>query len=186
MPKRFSRQQISEQISTVGKEASGTGNMKFMMNGALTLGTYDGANIEIVEYAGEENNFMFGSNLKDFPATLDFYNSQWQYENIQGLKRVVDSLIDGTFNDNDTGMFRDLYNSLLYGSNWEKADIYYVLGDFTDYRRRRQDAFEAYRDEAAWAKMCWQNICNSGQFSSDRTIDQYAEEIWKVEPQPIA
>lgn len=184
--KIFPAADLSEQISTVGKEASGTGNMKFMMNGALTLGTYDGANIEIVEYAGEENNFMFGSNLKDFPATLDFYNSQWQYENIQGLKRVVDSLIDGTFNDNDTGMFRDLYNSLLYGSNWEKADIYYVLGDFTDYRRRRQDAFEAYRDEAAWAKMCWQNICNSGQFSSDRTIDQYAEEIWKVEPQPIA
>jgi len=183
--KIFPAADISEQISTVGKEASGTGNMKFMMNGALTLGTFDGANIEIVQYAGEENNFMFGSNLDDFPSTLDFYNSQWQYENIPGLKRVVDSLIDGTFDDNDTGMFRELHTSLLYGSNWDKADIYYVLGDFQDYKTRRHDAFEAYNDQEKWAKMCWQNICNSGQFSSDRTIEQYAEEIWKVKPEPI-
>ncbi len=183
--KLFPASDISEQISTVGKEASGTGNMKFMMNGALTLGTHDGANIEIVEYAGEENNFMFGSSIEDFPATLDYYHSQWQYENIPGLKRVVDSLIDGTFDDQGTGMFRELHNSLLQGSSWEKADVYYLLGDFDDYRKCRAKAHAAYLDQEKWAEMCWHNICNSGQFSSDRTIEQYAEEIWKLESQKI-
>ncbi len=181
----FPAADISEQISTVGKEASGTGNMKFMMNGALTLGTHDGANIEIVQYAGEENNFMFGSSIEDFPATLDYYHSQWQYENIPGLKRIVDSLIDGTFDDQGTGMFRELYNSLLQGSNWEKADVFYVLGDFDEYRKCRAKAHQAYLDQEKWAEMCWHNICNSGQFSSDRTIQQYAEEIWQVKSEPI-
>lgn len=183
--KLFPASDISEQISTVGKEASGTGNMKFMMNGALTLGTHDGANIEIVEKAGEENNFMWGSNLDDFPATFEYYHSRWQYENIPGLKRGVDSLVDGTFDDNGTGKFHDLHNSLLNGTKWDKADMYYVLGDFDEYRKRRADALEAYKDKKEWAKMCWHNICKSGHFSSDRTISQYAEEIWKVEPTPI-
>lgn len=181
----FPAADISEQISTVGKEASGTGNMKFMMNGALTLGTWDGANLEICDAVGEENAFMFGSRIKDFPATLDYYNSRWQYENIPGLKRVVDSLIDGTLNDNGTGMFQDLYRMLLTGSSYEKADIYYILGDFDEYRKRRLDVFEAYEDREKWAAMCWNNICSSGHFSSDRTISEYAGEIWKVSPQTV-
>lgn len=180
--KLFPAADVSEQISTVGKEASGTGNMKFMMNGALTLGTWDGANLEICECAGEENCFMFGSKLKDFPATLNYYNSYWQYENIPGLKRIVDTLVDGTFDDGGTGMFRDLHQSLLHGSASERADQFYVLGDFDAYRKRRKDAHEAYLDQDKWAEMCWHNICTSGHFSSDRTISQYAEEIWKVTP----
>lgn len=181
----FPAADISEQISTVGKEASGTGNMKFMMNGALTLGTWDGANLEICEAVGEENCFMFGTKLKDFPATLDYYNSQWQYEHIPGLKRVVDTLINRSISDNGTGMFDDLYRSLLQGSAYEKADIYYVLGDFADYRKRRADAFDAYKDQSSWNQKCWINICNSGRFSSDRTIAEYSDEIWKIKPQPI-
>ncbi len=178
----FPAADISEQISTVGMEASGTGNMKFMMNGALTVGTYDGANIEILEQVGEDNIFMFGPRLKDFPDTKKFYTSCWQYENVEGLKRVVDTLIDGTFSDGNTGMFRALHNRLLQGSSWEKADPYYVLGDFCDYREARSCAFDAYRNQIDWARMCWNNICTSGHFSSDRTIRDYAEDIWKVLP----
>lgn len=184
--KIFPAADLSEQISTVGKEASGTGNMKFMMNGALTLGTWDGANLEICEAVGEENSFMFGTKIKDFPATLDYYQSSWQYENIPGLKRVVDSLINKTLSDGGSDMFGDLYRSLLQGSSYEKADIFYVLGDFADYRKRRAEAHAAYQDRENWAKMCWVNICNSGRFSSDRTIRDYAREIWRVEEQQIA
>ena len=176
---------ISEQISTAGMEASGTGNMKFMMNGALTLGTYDGANVEIAEAAGEENCFIFGVRVEDFPATRAYYNPHWQYENIPGLKRVLDSLVDGTLNDDNSGMFQDLYNSLLNGSSWQAADPYYVLGDFNDYRICRDQAAERYEDQEAWAQMCWHNICNSGRFSSDRTIREYAQEIWQVEAKEI-
>ncbi len=183
--KLFRAADISEQISTVGKEASGTGNMKFMMNGALTLGTHDGANIEIVEYAGEENNFMFGATLDDFPPTLAYYHSQWQYDHVPGLRRVVDTLIDGTFDDNGTGMFHELYNGLLHGSSWEKGDVYYLLGDFDEYRKCRRKAHQAYSDQLRWAKMCWHNICSSGQFSSDRTIAEYAKDIWTIEEQKI-
>ncbi len=178
--KLFPAADISEQISTVGKEASGTGNMKFMMNGALTLGTWDGANLEIVDSVGEDNAFMFGVKHVDFPATFDYYNSQWQYSHIPGLKRVVDSLITGEFDDGDTGMFDDLYNSLLHGSSWEKADVFYVLGDFEDFHKCRTAAHEAYRDRANWAKMAWLNIAKSGRFSSDRTITDYNNDIWKL------
>ncbi|MDO5734169.1 MAG: glycogen/starch/alpha-glucan phosphorylase [Eubacteriales bacterium] len=178
--KLFPAADLSIQISTVGKEASGTGNMKFMMNGALTLGTWDGANVEIVEAAGEENNYMFGVKPEDFKATLDYYNSQWQYENVPGLKKVVDSLVNGQFDDAGTGMFNDLYNALINGSSWEKADIYYALGDFTDFYNRRLDAQRAYPNELERAKMAWANICSSGVFSSDRTIMDYAKEIWHI------
>lgn len=177
----FPAADISEQISTVGMEASGTGNMKFMMNGALTVGTYDGANIEILEQVGDDNIFMFGPRLKDFPETKKFYTSHWQYENIGGLKRAVDTLIDGSMSDGNTGMFRALYDRLLQGSSYEKADPYYVLGDFQEYREARQMAFEAYRNQIDWARMCWNNICKSGHFSSDRTIRDYASMIWKVD-----
>ena len=182
--KIFPAADISEQISTVGMEASGTGNMKFMMNGALTFGTYDGANLEICDAVGEENSFMFGTKLADFPATKAYYNSTWQYNNIVGLKCVVDSLINGTFNDRNTGMFQDLHKSLLHGTSWQPGDPFYVLGDFQDCRARRQDAHKKYKDRGAWLQMCWTNICRSGRFSSDRTIRQYAEEIWNVKPVP--
>ncbi|NLB10671.1 MAG: glycogen/starch/alpha-glucan phosphorylase [Clostridiaceae bacterium] len=176
---------ISEQISTVGMEASGTGNMKFMLNGALTLGTYDGANLEILEEVGEENSFMFGPKIDDFPATMSYYNSQWQYKNVEGLNRVVDALIDGTLSDNRTGMFQDLYDSLLTGSQWHAGDQYYVLGDFEAYRRARNCAHRAYQDQIGWGQKCWINIVNSGRFSSDRTIKQYADDIWKIDTRLI-
>lgn len=183
--KIFPASDISEQISTVGKEASGTGNMKFMMNGALTLGTYDGANLEICEMVGEENSFMFGSKIEDMKPTLEYYNSQWQYENIPGLKKVVDTLVKGPVDDDNSGMFNELFNSLLQGNSWEKADVYYLLGDFAAYRNRRQQAHQAYRNQHKWAEMCWHNICRCGHFSSDRTISEYAEDIWQIKSQPI-
>lgn len=172
---------ISEQISTAGMEASGTGNMKLMMNGALTLGTFDGANVEIVDAVGEENAFIFGCRVEDLPATRAYYNPRWQYENIDGLKRALDALVNGTLNDHNTGMFQDLFHSLLDGSSWQVADPYYVLGDFNDYRLCRDHCAKAYEDRMAWAKQCWINICRSGRFSSDRTILEYADEIWNVE-----
>jgi len=181
----FPASDLSEQISTVGLEASGTGNMKFMMNGALTIGTYDGANVEIAGIVGPENCFIFGQKVEDFLAAKGYYNPQWQYNNIPGLKRCVDTLINGTFSDAGTGMFQDLYNGLLYGSNWQPADPFYVLGDFDDYRKARQYTDRIYRDRLDWARKCWVNIVRSGFFSSDRTIHDYASEIWKVDSAKI-
>ncbi len=181
----FPASDISEQISTAGLEASGTGNMKFMMNGAVTLGTLDGANVEIADAVGNDNIYIFGCRANDMAATKAYYNSQWQYENIPGLKKALDRLIDGSFDDCGTGMFRDLYNGLLYGDNWQPGDPYYVLGDFDDYRKTRDRIYTDYKDEMKWAKMCWVNICNSGRFSSDRTIKEYADEIWKIKPSKI-
>ncbi|NLD88377.1 MAG: glycogen/starch/alpha-glucan phosphorylase, partial [Clostridiales bacterium] len=178
----FPAADVSEQISTAGMEASGTGNMKFMMNGALTLGTMDGANIEISEKAGLENIYIFGATVEELERIKPSYNPYWQYENVKGLKRVVDSLVDGTFHDDDSGIFRDLYNSLLSGTSWEKGDTYYVLGDFEDYRRVKDQVAEDYKDKENWNRKCWINICTSGHFSSDRTIREYATEIWKIDP----
>ena len=176
----FPASDISEQISTAGLEASGTGNMKFMMNGALTLGTLDGANVEIAEAVGNDNIYIFGCRAGDMAATKAYYNPKWQYENIPGLKKALDRLIDGTFNDEGTGMFRDLYNGIIYGDNWQPGDTYYVLGDFDDYRKTRDRIYMDYKNEMKWAKMAWINICNSGRFSSDRTISEYAKEIWEI------
>ncbi len=181
----FPAADVSEQISTAGLEASGTGNMKFMMNGALTLGTCDGANVEILEEVGAENCFIFGCRVENFPKTREFYNAQWQYNNVPGLKRCVDTLIDGTLSDSGTGMFNDLYNALVNGSSWQPADVYYVLGDFEDYRATHRKVGKTYQDQLEWARMCWVNITRSGRFSTDRTIGQYASEIWKVEERPI-
>ncbi|MDD4541331.1 MAG: glycogen/starch/alpha-glucan phosphorylase [Eubacteriales bacterium] len=178
--KIFPAADISEQISTVGMEASGTGNMKFMMNGALTLGTYDGANLEILSEVGEENSFMFGTKLEDFPETKAYYNAHWQYKNIPGLKRAVDILVDGTITDSNTGMFKAIHDSLLRGTSSEMSDPYYVLGDFDDFRNARQLAHESYNNSIRWAQMCWINICRSGRFSSDRTISDYSQDIWKI------
>lgn len=173
---------ISEQISTAGLEASGTGNMKFMMNGALTLGTLDGANVEIADQVGEDNAYIFGVRVEDMPATKSYYNPNWQYQNIPGLRRVLDAFTDGTLNDNGTGVFQDLKNSLLNGTSWQQADVYYVLGDFADYRKVRDEMAKDYLDTKSWAKKCWINIVRSGRFSSDRTIDDYAKGIWKIQP----
>jgi len=181
----FPAADVSEQISTAGLEASGTGNMKFMMNGALTLGTCDGANVEILEEVGPENCYIFGCRVENFPETRSFYNPQWQYNNVPGLKRCVDTLIDGTLSDSGTGMFNDLYNALINGSSWQPADVYYVLGDFDDYRKTHRLVEEHYQDQLAWARKCWINITRSGRFSTDRTISQYASEIWRVEERPI-
>ena len=181
----FPAADISEQISTAGLEASGTGNMKFMMNGAVTLGTCDGANVEIGESVGDENIYIFGCRVEDMDSTRGFYNPRWQYENIPGLKKVIDRLVDGSLDDEGTGMFRDLYNALLQGSNWQPGDVFFVLGDFADYRTTRDRAYTDYTDRLNWARKCWINICNSGRFSSDRTIQDYCDDIWKIAPVKI-
>lgn len=176
---------ISEQISTAGKEASGTGNMKFMMNGALTLGTLDGANVEIVEAVGDDNAYIFGAKVEELPALRENYDPRYAYESVPGLKRVLDALTDGTLDDDHTGMFHDLVRSLLESPGYESADVYYVLGDFASFRETRDQMAEDYRDELAWAKKCWLNITNSGRFSSDRTIADYSRDVWKLEATPI-
>lgn len=177
----FPAADVSEQISTAGKEASGTGNMKFMLNGTPTLGTYDGANIEIVEEGGEENNFIFGLRVEDIEKIGPHYNARHEYETVPGLKRVVDTLVDGTFSDAGTGMYREIYDSLLNGTSWHRADVYYLMKDFDSYRNAHQKVNDVYKDRMAWAKKCWMNLANAGKFSSDRTIDQYAREIWDIE-----
>jgi len=174
--KLFPAAEISKQISTAGKEASGTGNMKFMVNGALTFGTYDGANVEIVKEGKEENNFIFGLRVEDIDKISDDYDAKTYYQEEADLKRVIDSLIDGTFDDGETGEFEDLYNSLI-----KEGDTYFLLADFKAFKETQDKVFEAYKDQKQWAKMSLMNIANSGIFSSDRTIMQYAEEIWGIQ-----
>ena len=176
---------VSEQISTAGKEASGTSNMKFMMNGALTLGTLDGANVEIHEAVGDDNAYIFGAREEELPELRKSYNPREAYETVSGLKRVLDSFVDGTLNDGGTGDFHDLLGTLLDGTSWEPADVYYLLGDFADYREVKDRMAADYRDELKWATMCWNNITLSGRFSSDRTITDYAEQVWKLEKTAI-
>jgi len=176
---------VSEQISMAGKEASGTSNMKFMMNGALTLGTLDGANVEIVEAVGEDNAYIFGAREEELPELRRNYDPRHHYETVPGLKRVMDAFVDGTLNDGGAGDFHDLRASLIDGSSWDKPDTYYLLGDFASYREARDRMAEDYRDRKEWARKCWVNICRSGIFSSDRTIGDYAREVWKIEPKSI-
>lgn len=171
---------VSEQISTAGTEASGTGNMKFMLNGAVTLGTYDGANVEIVEQAGEENNYIFGARVEDIEKISKTYDPKKLYESNARIKRVVDSLIDGTFDDNGTGMFKELYNSLLEGASWHKADNYYLLEDFISYVDAKLRVNQEYSNTYEFRRKCFINTANAGKFSSDRTIRDYAEDIWKA------
>ncbi|MBD7911830.1 MULTISPECIES: glycogen/starch/alpha-glucan phosphorylase [Clostridium] len=167
---------ISKQISTAGKEASGTGNMKLMLNGAPTFGTLDGANVEIVNESGRENNFIFGLEVEDIEELGKNYNPKDYYEKNPSLKRVVDALVDGTFDDGGSGDFEDLFDSLL-----EEGDQYYLLADFQSFKETEDKVFEAYKDKEEWAKKCFLNTCNAGIFSSDRTILEYAREIWMVE-----
>ncbi len=174
--KLFPAADISKQISMAGKEASGTGNMKFMMNGALTFGTYDGANVEIVQEAKEENNFIFGLRVEDVKALEGKYDTKVYYEADRSLKTVIDSLVDGTFSDGGSGEFADLYNSLM-----NEGDTYFLLADFAAFKEAEDNVFKAYKDTKRWAQMSLMNIANSGIFSSDRTILQYANEIWHIE-----
>ena len=176
---------ISEQISMAGKEASGTSNMKFMMNGALTLGTLDGANVEILEAVGEENAYIFGATDDELRELRRHYDPRWHYENVPGLKRVIDALTDGTLDDSNSGWFHDLRWSLLE-SGYEPADVYYVLGDFASYRETKDRMAQDYRDQEAWSRKAWINITRSGRFSSDRTISDYAREVWHINAEPIA
>ena len=177
----FPAAEISQQISTAGKEASGTGNMKFMMNGAVTLGTMDGANIEIVEEAGSENAFIFGM-LADEVAALRAAGDYDPWAILEGdadLKRAVGILVDGSLTRND--YFREIHDSLVYGVEGNVADDYFVLKDFASYRDARTAAGETWKDSRRWNRMALMNIAGSGRFSSDRTIRQYASEIWGIE-----
>ena len=179
--KLFPAADLSEQISTAGKEASGTGNMKFMLNGAVTIGTMDGANVEIVEEAGIENNLIFGLSAEEVSSMEQSYNPREYYEKVPGLKRVVDSLIDGSFDDGGSGVFREIYDSLIQGLGWERPDQYFVLADFESYREAQERAAELFNDEDHFAKMCIRNLLHSSKFSSDRSIEDYVREIWKIE-----
>ena len=174
---------VSEQISMAGKEASGTSNMKFMMNGALTLGTLDGANVEILEEVGQDNAYIFGATEDELPGLRRSYDPRAVYESVPGLKRVLDAFTDGTLDDNGSGWFADLRRSLLEASH-ENADVYYVLGDFAAYRQTKDRMAADYADQRAWARKAWVNITGSGRFSSDRTISDYAK-VWNITPRPI-
>ena len=172
---------ISEQISTAGTEASGTGNMKLMLNGAVTLGTYDGANIEIVREAGEENNYIFGARVEELEKIVPEYDSRSIFAGDDMIRRVVSSLIDGTVSDGGSGDFRELYMSLLDGASWHAPDHYYLLGDMRDYVETKLRCIYDYsNDRRAFARKQWLNMCNAGKFSSDRTIADYAENIWGI------
>ena len=172
---------VSEQISTAGKEASGTGNMKFMLNGAVTIGTMDGANVEICEEVGMDNIFIFGMSAKEVQQKYQGGYDPWTVYNMnQEVRMALNSLINGTF-DPDTNLFRELYDALLNGFGG-RADEYFVLEDYADYARAQNDINAAYRDTDKWAKMAITNVAKSGKFSSDRTIRQYAEEIWDLKP----
>ena len=171
---------VSEQISTAGTEASGTGNMKLMLNGAVTLGTYDGANIEIVKEAEEENNYIFGARVEDIEKIKETYNPKEIYNSDKRIKRCLDALTDGTLSDGGTGIFRELYNAVLEGASWHKPDHYYLLLDFADFLETKIKLNNDYRDRFEFAKKQWLNMCNAGKFSSDRTIKEYAKDIWKI------
>lgn len=171
---------ISKQISTAGTEASGTGNMKFMLNGAVTLGTFDGANIEIVQNAGKENNYIFGARVEDIEKIKSTYDPKKIYNSDQKIKRCLDALVNGTLSDNNTGIFKELYTSILDGASWHKADNYYLLLDFEPMLQTELKANNDYKDKYAFARKCFLNMCNAGFFSSDRTILDYAENIWDI------
>lgn len=172
--KLFPAADVSEQISTAGKEASGTGNMKFMLNGAVTVGTMDGANVEIVEEAGKENNYIFGMEVETVAAKRMDYDPKIPMRETEGLGAVVASLVDGTYQDNGTGMLRDLYESIV------GRDEYFVLEDFASYREAQDRIAHDYKDKKAFYKKGYMNMANAGKFSSDRTIEEYAGEIWHI------
>ena len=179
----FAAADVSEQISTASKEASGTGNMKFMLNGALTLGTMDGANVEIVEEVGMDNAFIFGLSSDEVIRFENFggYNPMDIFNNDPDIRKVLMQLINGTFAPYDTELFRPLYNSLLNTQSTSKADMYFILKDFKPYAEAQRRVEAAYRDEANWAKSAILNVACSGKFSSDRTIQEYVDDIWHLD-----
>ena len=179
----FAAADVSEQISTASKEASGTGNMKFMLNGALTLGTMDGANVEIVEEVGAENAFIFGLSSDEVIAYEhnDQYNPKDIYNTDQDIRTVLTQLINGTYSKDNPELFREIYNSLLERNGGERADQYFILKDFRSYEEAQKKVEKAYRDQAGWAKSAMLNTANCGKFSSDRTIEEYAKEIWHLD-----
>ncbi len=180
--KLFPAADISEQISTAGTEASGTGNMKFMLNGAVTLGTYDGANVEIVREAGWENEYIFGARVEELDKVRATYNPKEKiYYKNERVKRVVNTLVDGTFNDGDTGMFGELFNSLINGASWHRPDNYFLLTDLEAYVDTKLRALYDYKNREVFGKKCWMNVATAGKFSSDRTVREYAEDIWGLE-----
>ena len=182
--KIFPAADVSEQISTASKEASGTGNMKFMLNGAITIGTMDGANVEIVEEAGAENAFIFGLKADEVVRLEAYgkYNPLEEYNVVEGLTKVIDQLTDGTYDDNHTGIFKEIQSSLLYGADGGRPDVYFLLRDFSSYRNAQSELQKAYKDKRKWAQKMLKNIANAGKFSSDRTIMEYAKEIWNIHP----
>lgn len=170
---------VSEQISPAGTEASGTGNMKLMLNGAVTLGTFDGANVEIVEQAGLENNYIFGATVEEIANIRFSYNPAAIYEQDALIRECVDSLVDGTFQD-ETGDLRELHDALLKGASWHQPDHYFVLHDFRSYLEAKLRVNRDYQDKGEFARKCLMNVASAGKFSSDRTIKEYAEEIWNL------
>jgi starch phosphorylase len=178
----FAAADVSEQISTASKEASGTGNMKMMLNGAVTIGTMDGANVEIVNEVGEENAFIFGLSSQE---VMEYekngnYNPMDIYNSDPNVKTVLDMLVDGTFSK-DRELFRPLYNCLLNTVNSNKADQYFILKDFESYMEAQKRISDAYTDKKRWARMALMNTACCGKFSSDRTIQEYVDEVWHLD-----
>ena len=183
----FAAADVSEQISTASKEASGTGNMKFMLNGAPTLGTMDGANVEIVQEVGEENAFIFGLSAQE---VINYennggYNPMDYFNNDQDIRRVLMQLINGEYAPDDPERFRDIYDSLLNTNSSDRADTYFILADFKSYAEAQERVEKAYRDETGWARMAMMNTACSGKFTSDRTIQQYVDEIWHLDKMTV-
>ena len=179
----FAAADVSEQISTASKEASGTGNMKFMLNGAMTLGTMDGANVEIVQEVGEDNAVIFGLSSDEVIKYENEggYDPMEIFNNDQDIREVLMELINGKYSPQDTELFRDIYNSLLNNQGGRRADTYFILKDFRSYADAQKRIEAKYNDKSGWAKSVMLNVANAGKFSSDRTIEEYVEDIWKLE-----
>ena len=179
----FAAADVSEQISTASKEASGTGNMKFMLNGAITIGTMDGANVEIVEEVGQENSFIFGLSSDEVINYENHggYDPMQYFNNDPDIRNVLMQLINGTYSNGDFELFRDIYDSLLNTKSSDRADTYFILADFKAYAEAQKRVEAAYKDEAGWAKKALLNTACSGKFTSDRTIQQYVDEIWNLD-----
>ena len=179
----FAAADVSEQISTASKEASGTGNMKFMLNGALTIGTMDGANVEMAEEVGAENMFIFGASSDEIInwENQGGYNPMEIFNSDQEIRRVLMQLINGSYSPQNPELFRDIYNSLLNTQSSDRADTYFILKDFRSYAEAEDRIDKAYRDEKWWARTAILNTASSGKFSSDRTIEEYVRDIWHLD-----
>ena len=179
----FAASDVSEQISTASKEASGTGNMKFMLNGAITLGTMDGANVEIVEEVGEENAVIFGLSSDEVINYEQHggYNPMDIFNSDEEIRKVLMQLVNGFYSPDDPERFRTLYNSLLNTQSTDKADRYFILKDFRSYAEAQKRIEEFYRDEERWARAAILNVACSGKFTSDRTIQEYVDDIWHLD-----